>query len=126
MAITQNGEGRIILEIEETGIVSPGKIGGKLLPVSLSTCLRNEEIGRNEVSMSRETTFIQVVNTASLRPATRKLLQYENLEADIRNILPLGCVARYFLIPILADDEPPFGTAKYDVLLNAINDSLGS
>jgi hypothetical protein len=124
MAIAQNGEVRVILEIEDARIVSPGRIGGKLLPVSLSTCLLNEEIGRNSVSISREVTFIQVVNAASLQPATRKLLQYENLEADIRGVLPLGCVVRYFLIPVLADDAPPFGTAKYDVLLSALNDTL--
>lgn len=124
LAIAQNGEIRVILEIEDAGIVSPGRIGGKLLPVSLSTRLLNEEIGRDSVSISREVTFMQVVNTASLQPATRKLLQYENLEADIRNMLPLGCVARYFLIPVLADDAPPFGMAKYDTLLDAINESL--
>lgn len=124
VAITQNGESRVILEIEQTGIVSPAKIGGKLLPVSMSTYLCNDEVGRHPVSISRETTFIQVINTASLPPATRKLLQYENLEGGIRNILPLGCIARYFLIPIAADDAPPFRTAKYDVVLAAINDSL--
>jgi hypothetical protein len=39
IAITQNGEIRVILEIEQTGIVSLGKIGGKLLPASMSTYL---------------------------------------------------------------------------------------
>lgn len=124
LAITQDGEVRVILEIEDAGIISPGRIGGKLLPVSLSSFLLNEEVGSESVSISREVTFIQVVNTALLQPATRKLLQYENLEADIRGVLPLGCVVRYFLIPVLADDAPPFGTAKYDVLLSALNDTL--
>jgi hypothetical protein len=112
------------LEIEQTGIVSPGKIGSKLLPVAPSTYLCNEEIGLHPVPLSRETTFIQIVNTALLRPATRKLLQYQNLEGDIRNILPVGCVARYFLFPVVAEDAPPFGTAKYDAVLDVINDSL--
>ena len=44
LAIAQDGEIRVILEIEDAGIVSPGRIGGKLLPVSLSTCLLNEEV----------------------------------------------------------------------------------
>jgi hypothetical protein len=124
IAITQNGESRVVLEIEQAGSVSPGKIGSKLLPVAPSTYLCNEEVCLHPVSISRETTFIQVVNTASLPPATRKLLQYENLEGGIRNILPLGCIARYFLIPVVADDTPPFGTAKYGTVLDAINDSL--
>ncbi len=114
----------MILEIEQTGIVSPAKIGGKLVPVALSTYLCNEEIGLHPVSISRETTLIQVVNTATLQPATRKLLQYENLEGHIRKMLPLGCIVRYFLFPVVADDAPPFGTAKYEVLLDAINASL--
>ena len=124
VGITQNTEVRAIVEIEQTGIVSPGKVGSKLLPVAPSTYLYNEEIGLHPVSMSRETTFIQVVNIASLPPATRKLLQYENLQGDIRKILPLGCIARYFLIPVVAEDAPPFGAARYDPVLDAINDSL--
>jgi hypothetical protein len=124
LAITHNGEVRVIAEIEETGIVSPAKIGGKLLPISLSTHLCNEEIGRCPVPISPETMLIQIVNTASLRPATRKLLQYQNLEADIRTMLPLGRIARYFLIPVIADEAPPFGMAKYDTLLDIINDNL--
>lgn len=124
LAITQDGEIRLILEIEQTGIVSPARIGGKLLPVALSTYLCNEEIGLDPVSISREATLIQVVNTATLQPATRKLLQYENLEGHIRKMLPLGCIVRYFLFPVVADDAPPFGTAKYETLLDAINDSL--
>jgi hypothetical protein len=124
IVITQGVESRVVLEIEQTGIVSPAKIAGKRLPVSLSTHLCNEEIGIRPISISRKTTFIQVVNTASLQPSSRKLLQYQNLQADIRNILPLGCIVRYFLVPVVADEAPPFGTAKYDILLDAINDSL--
>lgn len=125
LAITQDGEIRVILEIEQTGIVSSARISGKLVPVALSAYLCNEELGLQPVSMSRETTFIQVVNTASFQPATQKSLQYENLEGDIRKmLLPLGCIVRYFLFPVVADDAPPFGTTKYDILLGAINDSL--
>lgn len=126
VAIIQNGESRIILEIEQTGIVSPAKVWGKVMPVAPCTYLCNEELGIHPVSISRETTLVQVVNTASLQPATRKLLQYGNLEGHIRDMLPLGCIVRYFLIPIVADGAPPFETAKYDILLAAINDSLAS
>jgi len=126
LAITQNGEVRFILEIEDAGIVSPGRIGGKLLLVSLSASLLHEDAGRDSVYISREVTFIQVVNTASLQPATRKLLQYENLEADIRGVLPLGWVARYFLFPIAAEGTPPFSTNKFDALLSTINNLLAT
>jgi len=123
-AVIQNREARVILEIEETGTVSPAKIGGKMLPISLSTHLCNEEIGRHPIPISRETTLIQVVNTASFQPLTRKLQQYQNLEADIRDILPLGCIVHYFLFPVVADAAPPFGTSKYDTLLGMISGSL--
>ena len=124
VAITLNGELSVILEIEQTGIVSPGRIGGKVLPVSMSRNLCSEAMGSNPVSISRNTTFIQVVNTAPLQPTTSKLRQYENLEADIRKTLPLRCIVRYFLIPIVAEESPPFATTKYDFLLEAIREGF--
>lgn len=124
IAVTQNDRVRAILEIEQTGIVSPAKIAGKLLPVSMSTRLRNEEVGAEPILLSPEITFVQIVNTASFQPTSRKLLQYHNFESDTRKLLPLGYVVRYFLIAVAAEEVPPFHTAKYDRLLDAINDSL--
>ena len=124
VAIIHDGKVRIIFEIEQAGIVSPGRIGSKLVPVTLSTYLCNEEIGCHPVSISRETTLIQVVNTSYLRPTTRKILQYSNLEDDIRKMLPLGCIDRYFLFPVAGDDAPPFDAGKYDKILSAIDDLL--
>ena len=124
IAVTQDGEVRAIIEIEQTGIVSPAKIGGKLLPVAVSTRLCNEEIGAEPIALSRELTFVQVVNTACFQAESRKMLQYNNFESDTRRLLPLGCVVRYFLIPVTADEAPPFEGAKYDALLDAINDAL--
>ena len=124
LVITLNGEVRIILEIEEAGIATAGKIGSKLFPVSLSKFSVNEDMGLNPIPIARETAFIQVVNTAALQPGTRKLLQYKNLQADIRGGLPLGCVAQYFLFPIEAEKEPPFDTAKLDALLSTIHELL--
>ncbi len=116
VAIIQNREVRIILEIEQAGIVSPARIGSKLVPVTLSTYLCNEEIGCHPVSISREITLIQVVNTACLRPATRKILQYGNFEGDIRKLLPLGCV----LFPIVGENTHPFDSGKYDDIIHGL------
>jgi hypothetical protein len=99
---------------------------GKLVPVALSTFLLNEEIGRDPVPVSPEVTLIQAVNTASLQPATRKLLQYQNLEADIRGVLPLKCVHRYFLFPIAAEQEGPYSAAKFGALLSTIDSLLAT
>ena len=124
VAIIQNGEVRVILEIEQAGIVSPGRIGSKLAPVTLSTYLCSEEVGCHPVPISRETTLIQVVNTACLRPATRKILQYGNFEGDIRKLLPLGCIHHYFLFPIVGENTHPFDSGKYDDILWAIHGLL--
>src|SRR5438876_10845441 len=37
--IIQNGEVRAIIEIEQSGAVTPSKVGGKLLPAALSNYL---------------------------------------------------------------------------------------
>lgn len=124
VAIIHDGKVRIIFEIEQAGIVSPGRIGSKLVPVTLSTYLCNEEIGCHPISISRETTLIQVVNTSCLRPTTRKILQYSNLEGDIRKLLPLGCIHQYFLFPIVGENVHPFDGGKYDDILWLIHGLL--
>jgi hypothetical protein len=96
-------------------------LNGKLLPVTLSTYLCNEEIGCHPVSISRETALIQVVNTACLRPATRKCSQYGNFGGDIRKLLPLGCIHRYFLFPVVGENAPPYDSGKYDDILGVVH-----
>jgi hypothetical protein len=123
-AIIQNGEVRVILEIEQAGIVSSGRIGSKLVPATLSTYLCNKEIGCHPVSISSETALIQVVNTACLRPATRKIIQYGNVEGGIRKLLPLGCIRHYFLFPVIGENAPPFDAGKYDDILWLIHGLL--
>ena len=124
LVIMQNNEARVIVEMEQCGIVSPGKIGSKLLPVLLSSCVCNEDINGGTIAISRGAALIQVVNTTLLKPATRKLRQYQNLETDIRGLLPIGCISRYFLFPVLPDPAPPYAIDKYYPLLEAINVSL--
>jgi hypothetical protein len=125
IVITRDGEVRIVLEIQQTGIVSPGRIGGKLLPTSLSKYLYTEDIGSEPTPFNSAITFIQIVNIALFPLASQKPLQYEYLESSIRGVLPLGCVSRYFLFPILANAAPLYSAAKYDSVLNVIDDALG-
>jgi hypothetical protein len=122
-AVIRDAEAKVIVEIEQSGIVSPAKIGGKLMPIALSNYLIHEDFATS-IPMGHDVTLIQVVNIAYLQPATRKLIQYGNLESDIRRLLPLGCVARYFLIPGVAADFQA-GTEKSSTLLNSIRQSLG-
>src|SRR5438034_9095491 len=44
IVITKDGEACIALEIEETVIVSPGKIGGKLVPTACTILVNREGI----------------------------------------------------------------------------------
>ncbi len=124
IAVIESGIARLGLEIEQTGIVSPGRIGGKLLPTAMSSHIQSEELGQDPAPLSDAFTLIQVVNTALLPPTSRKQLQYQNLEISIRRLLPLGCVHRYFLVPVVADADPPYDTTKYESILYAINEEL--
>jgi len=125
IVIAHGDEVHVILELEQTGIVSPGRIGGKLLAASLCDNAHSEDLGHDALRICRDATFIQVVNTRSLRPTTAKLRQYANCEAGIREKrLPLGCIARYFLIPVLADETSPFDGRKYNLLLEAVHECL--
>lgn len=124
--ITRDREVRLILEIEQTGIVSPGKIGSKLLPISVSNYLYSKDIGAEPIPMSEGLTFVQIVNTAHLPAGSRKIDQYENLQSSIRSLLPLGRVRDYYLFPLSAAAEPPYDAAKYERVLQVINESLGN
>jgi len=124
IVITEYGIARLGLEIEQTGIVSPGRIGGKLVPTALSSHVQSGDLGRQPVPLSDAFSFIQIVNTALLPPGSRKQLQYQNLQASIRRLLPLGCVHRYFLVPVAADSAPLYDMAKYESILSTINDEL--
>src|SRR6184192_2805619 len=96
LAVIHNGEARLIVEIEDAGICSPGRISSKVIPISVSDCLLNEDFGYQTVSISRATMLIQMVNTAFFQTATQKLSQYSNFEASVRTLLPLGCISHYF------------------------------
>jgi len=125
IVITRNGEVRAVIEIEQTGISSPNKLSGKVLSTLLSNHLYSDEIGTEPAPcITGSVTFVQIVNTAQCPAASQKLLQYANLEASIRSILPLRCVHRYFLVPVSAGVAPPYDMAKYHSVFDAIEEAL--
>lgn len=80
---------KVVIEVEDRGNIGPFKVGGKLLPIALSSGMHHPSLGLVPVSPDG-LLVIQVVNTAGLKPATRKHAQYGNLVAGITKLLPMG------------------------------------
>lgn len=91
---------RLIIEIEEAGAngFPPTRIAGKLTTTAL--CQYFVAGGQHQpVPFGKHVTFVQVVNSAGLKPGSQKLLQYANMEHDIQErVMPLGSIAAYRLI----------------------------
>ena len=87
LLVIQDGKIRVIIEIEESD-VKPTQICGKFLTSALARYYihKTEE---NPIGMHDSVTFIQVVNISKLSALSMKPYQWKNLEASIRNILPL-------------------------------------
>jgi Domain of unknown function (DUF4177) len=86
-----------VIEIEQSGIPAPAKLGGKLLPIALARYLDHDATGR--VPLDSHVAFIQVINSENVKDASRKLMQYRKFEADVKRLLPIGSVAEYHVIP---------------------------
>jgi len=87
LLIIQDGKVRIIVEIEESN-VKPTQICGKFLTSAL-TRYYIHETEKDLIGMHDSVTFIQIVGTSRLKRLSVKPEQWKNLEASIRNILPL-------------------------------------
>jgi len=87
LLVIQDGMIRVIVEIEESD-VKPTQICGKFLTSALARYYIHET-EENPIEMHDSVTFIQVVNTSKLKARSMKPYQWKNLEASIKNILPL-------------------------------------
>jgi hypothetical protein len=85
-----------VIEIEQSGTPTPAKVCGKLVPVALSRFLAHNT-GR-PILLNPRIAFIQVINTGRVKPASKKIIQYRNMQEDLRRLLPIGRVAEYSLI----------------------------
>lgn len=88
LLIIQDGKIRVIVEIEESD-VKPTQICGKFLTSALARYYIHKIEGNVPIGMHDSVTFIQVVDTSRLKKLSVKPEQWKNLEASIRNILPL-------------------------------------
>jgi len=87
LLVIQDGKVRVIVEIEESD-VKPTQVCGKFLTSALARYYIHET-EENPIGMHESVTFIQVVDTSDLKAMSMKPYQWKNLEASIRNILPL-------------------------------------
>ncbi len=123
IGIVHHGILKVVIEIEDRGNIGPFKIGGKLLPVALSEFVCHPACPKAAVA-PEGVLLIQVVNTASLKPATRKYAQYANLKHSISNLLPIGVVSRYELLAGAVSDFSHSGDkARY--IEQIISEALG-
>jgi hypothetical protein len=96
LAILSGGAIRVLFEMEESN-GSPTQVCGKFLTAALSTCLIHDNRGGSPVTMARPGAFVQVVDTARLKPTSAKIAQWSNLERSIRSLLPLRGISNYRL-----------------------------
>jgi hypothetical protein len=99
-----------VIEIEQCGIPKPSMLCGKILPIGLCRYLHTNSEGL--VALDRNLTFIHIVNSERVKPHSRKLIQYANIEAAVRNILPIGSVNAYHVIAATASAFGNGGTGS--------------
>ena len=87
LLVIQDGKIRVLVEIEESD-VKPTQICGKFLTSALARYYIHDT-EENPIGMHESVKFIQVVDSSDIKPVSMKPYQWKNLEASIRNILPI-------------------------------------
>lgn len=90
----------LILEIEEehTSGFAPHRITGKVYTAGLCRFYIPGEPRARAIELADDVQFIQIVNTAGLKPRSRKPRQYERLAESIKASLPFGRIRTYNLL----------------------------
>jgi hypothetical protein len=116
-AILHDGSAvKLILEIEEAGETGfhPAHLFGKFNAAVHSRFFIAEASAALPLS---SVMFIQIVNTSGLKIASRKRIQYENIEIDIRAELPRQHISSYYL---MAGDSDEFSVGHRGDQLRSI------
>jgi hypothetical protein len=105
LLVIQSGTVRAIVEIEESGFL-PTKICGKFLQAALATHFIHDSRAEAAIPYADEVLFIQVLDGSKcLKPGTRKDLQAELIERQIRGMLPLRGITAYRLVIISGESD---------------------
>lgn len=93
----------VVIEIEESNI-KPTHICGKYLATALSKrYIPNTESNAIELD-NKSVNFIQILDTKSLKQASKKPIQFNNIKEDLKRNL-CGCIKNYEIISINSSEE---------------------
>lgn len=122
LLILKNGKIKVIIEIEESGII-PTKICGKFLTSALSSYYIHESENNIPIEMDNSVTFIQILDTSKLEESTSKKEQFTNIEKSIKNVIPIkgNKIDRYRLF---FGDSSDFNNGKLNEIFSFIQEVL--
>ena len=107
LLVVSENQVRVIVEIEESGFL-PTKICGKFLQSAIATHFIHDSQSGFALPYSNRVLFIQVLDGSKiLKQGTRKDLQGELIERQIRSILPLkeSSISDYRLFYVRGIDD---------------------
>ncbi len=104
LLVLQSGTVRAIVEIEESGFL-PTKIYGKFLQAALSTHFIHDSRPEGTIPYADKVLFIQVLDGSKFKQDTRKDLQSELIQKQIRGILPLRGITQYRLVFVAGKND---------------------
>lgn len=115
----------IIVEIEEKNSIAPIALFGKATAAGRAKYYIHHSKGDNPVQISRECTFIQVVDISRLARISKKELQLKNIEKEIQEILasPIFNIGAYKILCGSLEDFEKEGKLE-DELLHLIRAKL--
>jgi hypothetical protein len=111
---------RVIVEIEETN-VTPTHISGKFLTSALASHFIHDGHGGVGIPKADRVSFLQFVDTSGLPVGSSKRMQWRNVEAGIRSLLPLSGITDYKLFD---GDQAEFGGQAGQRIAMAISQAL--
>ena len=106
LLVLKNGKISVLVEIEESNI-KPTQVCGKYLTAALSRYYIHKSSNNDTTPMADHVTFIQFVDTSKLkRDQTSKMEQWKNLQAAIREIIPVenSTIKEYVIFDVSVDD----------------------
>ena len=78
---------KVIIEIEEAN-TKPTQILGKLMTSILAKYYIHKNNNGDKIAMDESVCFIQILDTKKLKPNSKKITQWKNIESAIVEILP--------------------------------------
>jgi hypothetical protein len=85
--LVQNNQIKVVIEIEEAN-VKPTQILGKLMTSVIARYYIHKNNNCKEIPMAEDVCFVQILDTSKLKPHSKKINQWTNIETEINRFLP--------------------------------------